>query len=254
MSDIYLSDELQEVSNASVQEAGGSFETRPESSSNQEDSLKESLKKTLNVHNREELRRSIVLLKGEHGQDRRPFSSYRFYPSKTNFFNKDPNEKVILLLRKHPITNLPWIMSTFVLIITPAFLSVLSPFDSFPFGFKLIFMMGWYLMTFAYLLENFLSWFFNVNIITDERIFDVDFKNLIYREITDAEIDQIQDVTVKVGSAIRTVFNYGNISIQTAAEIPQLEFEAVPHPDKVARILRELRIEEEIETLEGRIR
>ena len=78
--------------------------------------------------------------------------------------------------------------------------------------------------------------------------------HLVYREITDANIDQIQDVTVEVGSAIRTTFNYGDIIIQTAAQIPKIEFEAVPQPDRVAKILRDLRIEEEVEKLEGRIR
>jgi hypothetical protein len=61
-------------------------------------------------------------------------------------------------------------------------------------------------------------------------------------------------VTVKMGGVIRTMFNYGDVIIQTAAEIPQIEFHAVPHPDRVAAILRELRVEEEREKLEGRVR
>jgi len=44
------------------------------------------------------------------------------------------------------------------------------------------------------------------------------------------------------------------VVIQTAAQVPKIEFEAVPNPDKVARVLRELRIEEEQEKLEGRVR
>ena len=50
------------------------------------------------------------------------------------------------------------------------------------------------------------------------------------------------------------MFNYGDVLIQTAAEIPEVEFEAVPMPDLVAKVLRELRIEEEVEKLEGRVR
>ena len=106
----------------------------------------------------------------------------------------------------------------------------------------------------AFVFEKFLSWYFHVNIITDERIIEVDFLHLVYREITDANIDQIQDVTVEVGSAIRTTFNYGDVIIQTAAQLPKIEFEAVPQPDRVAKVLRELRIEEEVEKLEGRVR
>jgi hypothetical protein len=194
------------------------------------------------------------ILTKKHSEDHHPLSSFRFYPAHADFLNKDPEEKVILLLRKHPITNLGWISISFLMIIAPAFITILPFFTAMPVGFQIVSVLCWYLIATAFAFEKFLGWFYHVNIITDERIFDIDFLHLTYREITDADIDQIQDVTVEVGGTIRTVLNFGNVLIQTAAEIPQVEFEAVPEPDKVARILRELRIEEEIEKLEGRIR
>lgn len=183
-----------------------------------------------------------------------PLSSYIYYPRNANFLNKDPEEQVILVLRKHPITNLGWIVTGSLMLFAPAVLNYFPIIEFLPERFQFIIIVSWYLLTVAFVFEKFLSWFFNVNIITDERIFDVDFIHLTYREMTDANIDQIQDVTVRMGSVIRTIFNYGDIVIQTAAEIPQIAFEAIPEPDKVARILRELRIEEEKEKLEGRVR
>ena len=185
---------------------------------------------------------------------RSPLSAFCFYPNRVKFANKDAEEKVILLLRKHPITNLGWIIIVFLMIIAPAFLPFIIFFELLPVEFRAVFIIIWYLITTAFILEKFLSWFFHVNIITDERIIEVDFVNLFYREMTDANIDEIQDVTVEIGGAFRTSVNYGNIVIQTSAQIPKIEFEAVPQPDKIARILRELRIEEEIEKLEGRVR
>ncbi len=142
----------------------------------------------------------------------------------------------------------------FVMLIAPSFLTVLSFFEAMPVRFQIVFILLWYLITTAYIFEKFLSWYFHVNIVTDERIIEVDFAHLVYREITDANIDQIQDVTVEMGSAMRTMFNFGDIIIQTAAQIPKIEFEAVSQPDRVAKILRDLRVEEEIEKLEGRVR
>lgn len=188
------------------------------------------------------------------GHSHNVFSAFCYYPDKVRFVNEDPQERVILLLRKHPITNLYWLILTFLAIIAPAFLTVLPFFELFPPGYKMVFIVAWYLMTAAFAFVKFLGWFFHVNIVTDERIIEVDFVNLIYREITDANIEQIQDVTVEMGGAIRTYFNFGDILIQTAAEIPKIDFEAVPKPDMVARVLRELRIEEEQEKLEGRVR
>jgi hypothetical protein len=188
------------------------------------------------------------------GHSHNPFSSYIYYPDRVKFINRDPKEKVVLLLRKHPMTNLGWVLLTFAMIIAPAFITIFEFFELLPMGYQVIFVLIWYLITTAFAFEEFLSWFFHVNIITDERIIEVDFVNLFYREITDANIDQIQDVTVEVGGGVRTLLHFGDIVVQTAAQIPKIDFEDIPQPDKVAKILRELRIEEEIEKLEGRIR
>ncbi len=183
-----------------------------------------------------------------------PLASFCYFPDHVRFVNQDPKERVVLFLRKHPATNIGWISLTALLIITPTFFPVFTLFDLFPGEFQIVFVMVWYLITTAFIFEKFLSWYFHVNMITDERIIEVDFLHLVYREITDANIDQIQDVTVVVGSALRTTFNFGDVVIQTAAQIPKITFEAVPQPDRVAKILRELRIEEEVEKLEGRVR
>lgn len=138
--------------------------------------------------------------------------------------------------------------------LAPMVLSSFPLLDFLPENYKFVAILGWYMISIAYAFESFLDWFFSVYIVTDERIFDVDFVNLIYREISEANIDQIQDVTTAMGGVVRTLFNYGDVFIQTASEIPRIEFEAVPHPDQVAKILRELRVEEEQEKIEGRVR
>lgn len=182
------------------------------------------------------------------------FSSYCSYPKHVDFESREQDEEIVLFLRKHPITNLRWIFIGVLMIFAPLMLKVL-PFLSFmPSNFQFIAILGWYLITSAFLLENFFTWFFDANIVTDERIVDIDFKNLIYKQVSDTNIDKIQDVTYKMGGAARAVFNYGDVLIQTAGEVPNFEFLGVPNPDKVAKVLQELRIEEEVEKLEGRVR
>ncbi len=183
-----------------------------------------------------------------------PLSSIVFTPENLRFESMDREEKVILFLRKHFITNIPWIiMATFMFLI-PAFVQNLSLFDSIPKNFMFVFILIWYLISTAYFLESFLTWFFNVYIVTDERVIDIDFYNLIYKEVSDANIDRIQDVTYSMGGVVRTMFNYGDVMIQTASEVPNFEFQAVPKPDKVAKVLQDLRIEEQQEAIEGRVR
>lgn len=188
------------------------------------------------------------------GHSKNPLASFCYFPQHANFIGADKDEKIVLILRRHPITNVPWVVIALIMIFLPLLFAFFAPAIVLPVNFLIVIALFWYLIILAFILEEFLSWFFNVYIITDERVFDVDFHNLVYREITDANLDQIQDVTVTVGSVVRTVFDYGDITIQTAAQIPQLEFEAVPNPDQVALVLRELRVEEEIEKIEGRVR
>lgn len=183
-----------------------------------------------------------------------PLGAIMFCPDNLKFETMDSEEKVVLFLRKHWITNIPWMLMTAVMFLVPSFTSNLSIFATIPDNFMFIFILIWYLISTAYFLESFLTWFFNVYIVTDERIVDIDFFNLIYKEVSDANIDKIQDVTYKMGGVVRTLFNYGDVLIQTASEVPNFEFLAVPKPDKVAKVLQDLRIEEQQEAIEGRVR
>src|SRR5258706_14622670 len=104
-----------------------------------------------------------MLAKERHGlpgHTHNVLASYFFYPEpgKVDFMNKDPEETIILLVRRHPITNIPWILMAFVLIIAPAFVSVLPFFEGFPARFQLILPIIWYMITTAFILEKFLTW------------------------------------------------------------------------------------------------
>ena len=188
------------------------------------------------------------------GKTRNPFSSFVARPTSLNFETQDDQEKIILLLRRHWITNLRWVFIAVLMVIAPIVLTSVPLLTFFPGRFQLIVVLMWYMFTTAFLLESFLSWYFNVYIITDERIIDIDFISLIYKEVSDADIEMIQDVTYKQGGIARTMFNYGTIFIQTAAEKPKFEFEDVPNPSLIVKVLQKMRMEERQEALEGRIR
>lgn len=188
------------------------------------------------------------------GHSHNPLAAFAFWPENVDFEAKDKEEEVVLLLRRHPITNLGWMLTSIVMVLAPGVLSRFPILDFLPDNYRFIAILGWYLIVTAYVLQNFLGWLFNVQIVTDERIVDIDFSNLIYKEVSDANIDKIQDVTYKMGGVARTLFNYGDVLVQTASEVPNFEFDAVPNPARVAKILQDLRIEEAQEAIEGRIR
>lgn len=174
-------------------------------------------------------------------------------PVNARFESQGEAEHIILLLRRHPVTNVPWMVLTIVLAVAPVLLKFVPFFTLFPSQFYMITILGWYMLVFAYALEKFLSWFFNVMIITDERIVDIDFENLIYKRISSGKIDNVEDVTSATGGFLRSLLNFGTVTVQTAATEQEFEFIDIPHPDRVVTLMNELILEEEREVLEGRV-
>lgn len=168
------------------------------------------------------------------------FSAFALNPHRLRYEAQEKDEKIVLFLRRHFFTNVGWILMTVCFILVPFFLLSFFSFDFMPFGFRLMALIGWYLLTFAFAFERFISWFFNVNIITNQRIIDVNFPSILYKDISETKLENIQDISSKTGGFIRSFLNYGDVIIQTAGALPELNFEAVPHPDKVAEVINDL--------------
>lgn len=190
---------------------------------------------------------------GKHGRDFL-LTSYATFPAKVCFDTQDDEEAVVLFLRQHPIVTIPWIAVTLFFLTLPSVFTFFPPFANLPATYQFVVTLGWYLFTFGYLLAKFMGWFFNIYIVTDERVVDVDFVNIFFRKISTAKIEEIQDVNTQSSGAMETFFGYGSLFIQTAAEVSQFEFTAIPNPDRVGKILNQLIDHEEQEKLEGRIK
>jgi uncharacterized membrane protein YdbT with pleckstrin-like domain len=183
-----------------------------------------------------------------------PLAAFAAKPRKTRFDSQMEDEEIVLMLRRHPVTQ----VKKLLVALTASFLPILffsTPvFGFMPPRFKLATGVGWYMLLLTFIIESFLTWFFNVFIITDERIIDVDFLSLIHKNVSSAKIENIEDVTVETGGVLASLVDFGYLKIQTSAEVPEIQFENIPRPSTVARVLNELILEEEQEKLEGRVR
>ncbi len=169
------------------------------------------------------------------------FSAFNLYPDGINFETKEKEEKVILMLRQHPVVNLKWIVITLLLLTGPSVLAGIGVTSFLPIGYQVILSLVWYLVTTTYAIEGFLGWYFNVYFVTTRRVIDVDFFNLIDKRVSDAEIEKIQDVSYTTKGVLGTTLNFGDVMIQTASEVQEFDFGRVPKPEKVAKILNDLR-------------
>lgn len=180
-----------------------------------------------------------------------PFASYAVAPTGVTFESQEAGEKIILLLRQHIVVLVPPIFIIVFLLLVPVIaspiLSVLGiDFSSFLTEVQVLLLtVFWYLLVFTFALYRFIFWYFNIYILTNERIIDFDFRGILHKQSSFAKLTQIEDVSPKMIGFFSTFFNYGDIYIQTAGEQREFDFHKVPRPDAIAnRILEEVRHEE----------
>jgi hypothetical protein len=174
------------------------------------------------------------------GHTKSSFSSTLIFPKVFSFAEQDDNETILIALRPHWFTNVSWILLSLVLFICPILFKYVPLIDTLPVKYLFVFSLFWYTVSTAFSFEKFMSWYFDVYVITNRRVIDIDFYNLLIKKFSEAELSKIQDVTSQVAGLSQTVFNYGNVLIQTAAEIDEITFTKIPHPERVVKIIQEM--------------
>lgn len=166
-------------------------------------------------------------------------NSFIFHPKNVHFESQQANEEVILILRAHPVTQIGWLINSLFVTILIIVLNFVLPIILTP-GQILFFNFFAGAALFAYMWYNFLLWFFNVGIITNQRIVDIDFRSILYKEVTAAKDDKVEEVTSRSAGYLGSLFDYGNVYVETASNEINIEFERVPHPAMVVQIINEL--------------
>lgn len=185
-------------------------------------------------------------------------------PKNVTFGTQHDGEKLIVLLRAHIFTNLKWIALVSLLTFLPLFWGDFPLISALDVWTQMIVAVVWYLALGFVAIENLMLWYYSVYIITDERLIDVDFFDLFYKNIDVTRIKSVENVNYSQMGALSSILNYGDVVVETSAEQRTTDpgsgeratftFEAVPNPDRVARVISELIDQEEQEALEGRLR
>lgn len=155
------------------------------------------------------------------------------------FENQKEAEQVLMTLRAHPITLLPTVINSVILIILAFFSSFLlsqflNPTQLFYLGLFSAYVIFFY---FWFLLVN---WYFNIGIVTNEQIIDVDFSPLTFRNVTRTELSHVEDISVKSSGFFSSIIDFGNVFVQTAGSEINTEFMDVPHPAQAAHIIQDI--------------
>lgn len=162
------------------------------------------------------------------------------FPRNTTFLGKEEDESVVLVTRAHWTAVLPQIMAGAGVILLSLFLLALFPslFKNVFFVLALLTISA--LLSISIALYAYLRWYYNVNIITDQRVIDIDFTSLFSHSTTEARLDKIEDVTSKQIGILSSLIDMGTVYIQTAGAKSEIEFDNIPKPKEVQDILSDL--------------
>lgn len=169
------------------------------------------------------------------------FSSFVEDPTNISFHHQEADEKILLFLRSHLITNLRWVLILLIFAILPPLVFILGvnnlPFPPLPGNFTTAILLIYYVGLFAYAFSSFLTWYFNIFVITKKRVIDIDFAGLVFHDVAETQFTLLQDVNYTQSGPIGHLLNFGDVFAQTAGGKENLEALGVPKPAKVTTFI-----------------
>jgi hypothetical protein len=101
---------------------------------------------------------------------------------------------------------------------------------------------------FTYAFNRLTEWYFNVYIVTDERVLDITYIPFQSREVVETNLASVENVQETSIGFLPGLFNYGDVKVFTAAEQNVILFESVPNPtlvrDRVSDLAKLIREQE----------
>jgi len=147
-------------------------------------------------------------------------------------------EKVTSMIRRHVMTLLPNLAFAVLLIVLPFFL--LFPLFSWGIPGVILFAVA-VIGGIVIAIRTMVLWDADVLVITNLRLVDVDQKGLFTRAVTEAQLLNIQEVSWKKNGMFETLFGMGSIIVQTAGTANNVEAVRVPHPQRIADFINNMR-------------
>jgi len=155
------------------------------------------------------------------------------------------DEKVELVLRRHWFVFLAPMAKPVLFIFVPLaiilwlfgisfFMSLLESF------LWAIIIAGWFFFWLLFALYEWFVWYFDIFILTDKRIIDVEQKSLFSKNVSEITYDKIQDTSYQVSGIAQTFLKFGTINVQTAGSDVAITINDVAAPAMIQEKISEL--------------
>lgn len=162
------------------------------------------------------------------------------------FPSQQPNEKVVLAVREHWIrlamkvgiiiilSLLPWIFQ--LLIVGNSIIDTSITAEAIMNTVSSVYYLGLLVALFIVFVLHYL----NIHVVSEERIVDIDQTGLLFREVSELNIETIEDVTSQKKGLLGNIFNYGTVFVQTAGATERFEFDNIANPERVTAVILKL--------------
>lgn len=150
--------------------------------------------------------------------------SARFYNiSQPVIPNQRDSEKIFVFIRKRFISFLPQIIIFIFLFFSPILALLFSSLSDLitntsQLGRDLVvlMMMAYYLSAATFMISTWVSFYYDVLVVSDERIVEISQNTLFNRSVNELVFEQIEDVSSSIKGVLNTIFDSGVLDIQTA--------------------------------------
>lgn len=150
--------------------------------------------------------------------------------------NLREGEEPILLLRQH------WASFLWPVCRTVICLGVTIPFLSYIFTYSwlTVAVIVWWAVSVVWLIISWFTWYFNLTLVTSQRIIDIEQRGMFLRRVREAPHAWIVEVTFEIKGLLATLFGYGNVYVNLGGDKKPICIEAVETPeiikDKLSKV------------------
>jgi len=143
------------------------------------------------------------------------------------------NEKVINIYRQTEAVLFKPVLIIFALIYFPWYFLIKYELAS---SYERL-LLFWTFLVFLYGLNAYLIWLINAYIVTDKRLINVSYKNLLNKKVVETPLERILNVSFQIKGFWQSLFRFGTVEVQAAGLVDPLTLKNVSQPDKLKDFL-----------------
>lgn len=158
-----------------------------------------------------------------------------------NFPGKEIDEQVFIFVRRYPLAFLPTLaLLVGVTILGITMIYFLGIGGVFSVSQQVLLGSAFLMFMMLFALIEFIDFYFDLYIVTDRRIVDIDQLKLFNRDVATLLLDDVQDAKAKTKGVLATFFSFGDVSIQSAGAQANFMFDDVKNPEAIAAMIIDL--------------